>query len=450
MNSNLSYMLSRVSAVSTQTFKLESQNSNTAAAGQQIRVALPSNCLLSLRSISLLASATCGGSGARLPAKITSLIDRVSLEAGGVTIDGASMQQYGLLCHAKASLEGDKSGPGSHPAMVRAKNYHNNSTALTGTQVEAVSAADESFTFDFEHTFLGTCAPSVIDTSLLPDMVLVIQLHGNEVLSSVSGVSMAQFIVDGTQVPTYSLSHIRFTCEAIALGSGVYDQLVARKLADSGVLELPFKQYSTIIDTHSGSSRFHISCQSLDRIWACFRQSGYDDKGAPVVVNGHVEAGGFISATTGGSPTVQVGISGYDSGSVLGSGEEKYLGKYHDMYFGASNVTAQFQLNGSLTPGFGANAPEWLEISRNAVEKNGGEIPVKTLDQYKSNYSVICHRLTLPGSTVREIAGVDTRGINLSGSLNTTNVPANTNVVLFLEHTSVLQIGQNKQFSVIN
>ena len=275
-------MLSRVSAVSTQTFKLEPQNSNTAAAGQQIRVALPSNTLLNLKSIKMIASAACGGSGARLPAKITSLIDRVSLEAGGVTIDGSSLQQYGLLCHAKASLEGEKSGPCSHPEMIRAKNYHNNATALTGTQVEAITTADESFCFDFDHTFLGTCAPTVIDTSLLPDMVLVLQLHGNEVLSSVSGVSMAQFIVDGTKVPTFSLSHIRFTCEAISLGSGVYDQLVARKLADTGVLELPFKQYSTIIDSHSGSSRFHISCQSLDRIWACFRQTGYDDKGAPV------------------------------------------------------------------------------------------------------------------------------------------------------------------------
>ena len=108
-------MLSRVSAVSTQTFKLEPQNSNSASAGQQIRVALPSNTLLNLKSIKMLASAACAGSGARLPAKITSLIDRVSLEAGGVTIDGSSLQQYGLLCHAKASLEGDKSGPGSHP-----------------------------------------------------------------------------------------------------------------------------------------------------------------------------------------------------------------------------------------------------------------------------------------------------------------------------------------------
>ena len=83
----------------------------------------------------MLASAACGGSGARLPAKITSLIDRISLEAGGVTIDGSAMQQYGLLCHAKASLEGDKSGPGSHPEMVRAKNYHNNANPfMTGTR----------------------------------------------------------------------------------------------------------------------------------------------------------------------------------------------------------------------------------------------------------------------------------------------------------------------------
>ena len=93
-------MLSRVQAVSTQTFKLEAQNSTTAAAGSSIRVALPSNTLLNLKSIKLLASVTTAGSGVRLPAKIESLIDRVSIEAGGVTLDGSAMQQYGLLCQS--------------------------------------------------------------------------------------------------------------------------------------------------------------------------------------------------------------------------------------------------------------------------------------------------------------------------------------------------------------
>ena len=101
MNANLSYMLSRVSSVSTQTFKLDPQNSTSCSASGQIRVNLPSNTLLNLKSIKMIANVTTGGSGARLPAKINSLIDRVSLEAGGVTIDGASMQQYGLLCHAQ-------------------------------------------------------------------------------------------------------------------------------------------------------------------------------------------------------------------------------------------------------------------------------------------------------------------------------------------------------------
>ena len=118
MNANLSYMLSRVSSVSTQTFKLDPQNSTSCSASGQIRVNLPSNTLLSLPSIRMLSNITTGGSGARLPAEINSLIDRVSLEAGGVTIDGSAMQQYGLLCHARAVHEGAKDGPLSHPQMV--------------------------------------------------------------------------------------------------------------------------------------------------------------------------------------------------------------------------------------------------------------------------------------------------------------------------------------------
>ena len=79
-------MLSRVSSVSTQTFKLDPQNSTSSSPGQTIRVSLPSNTLLNLKSIKMLANVTLGGSGARLPPKINSLIDRVTLECGGVTI----------------------------------------------------------------------------------------------------------------------------------------------------------------------------------------------------------------------------------------------------------------------------------------------------------------------------------------------------------------------------
>ena len=65
MNANLSYMLSRVTSVSTQTFKLDPQNSTSCAASGQIRVALPSNTLLNLKSIKMIANVTTDGSGAR-------------------------------------------------------------------------------------------------------------------------------------------------------------------------------------------------------------------------------------------------------------------------------------------------------------------------------------------------------------------------------------------------
>ena len=100
----------------------------------------------------MLSNITTGGSGARLPAKINSLIDRVSLEAGGVTIDGSAMQQYGLLCHARAVHEGAKDGPLSHPQMVRERSYHaDGSAALVGTANESYASANDPFAFTFDH-----------------------------------------------------------------------------------------------------------------------------------------------------------------------------------------------------------------------------------------------------------------------------------------------------------
>ena len=100
MNANLSYMLSRVSSVSTQTFKLDPQNSTSSSAGQTVRCSLPSNTLLTLKSIRMICNVTTGGSGARLPPKINSLSDRVSLEAGGVIISGSA------YAHANLGTEG--------------------------------------------------------------------------------------------------------------------------------------------------------------------------------------------------------------------------------------------------------------------------------------------------------------------------------------------------------
>jgi hypothetical protein len=340
MNANLSYMLSRVQAVSTQTFKLNPQNSTTATANHQIRISLPSNTLLNLRSMKLLFRATTTGSGARLPSKIDSLIDSVRLEAGGVCIDGIGLSNYGLLRHAKDALLGDKTDSVlGHPEMVREKSYHNGGAPITGTAVETYAASDTFAVCNWEG-FLGSCEPSIIDTSLLPDLVLVIQLAGNEVLSSVAGVGFATFVQNGTGGCAFQLANLRLTCECIGLGSGVYDQLVSRAISERGMIELPFKQYFTQVDTHSGSTRFHVSSACLDRIWAVFRQQNFATQKAPVAIQGYKATGAFTAATTAGAVTQDIGLPQYESGGVLRTNGEKYRGAFHNMAFGDNGVTS--------------------------------------------------------------------------------------------------------------
>ena len=449
MNANLSYMMSRVSAVSTQTFKLTPQNSTSASPGQQVRISLPSNTLLNLRSLKLMFAANTEASsneGSRLPAKIASLVDRVVLEAGGVTIDGGSLNEYSTLLHAKHALEGDSCGPMSHPQIVRAKSYHSDANAMAQGNPEQY-ADNFDFVMPFDLGFLGSCEPSIIDTSLLPDLTVVIHLHSRDVISSSSNVALDSFKTAATSKNTnYNLSSIRLICECIGLGSGVYDQLVSRAISERGMVELPFKQYTSTLDNHSGVTRFHVSTQSLDRIWAIFRPDTYNDRGACVLVKGHKENGFAISGTDIGKPT-------YDLGGTYGlnNNSEKFIHKYHNFsgFSSRAGATLQFQLNGSLTPAFPGKPCEWLGMSMDSVEKNGYDIPVKTFDQYLNNYSVICHRLCLPGSSTREVAGLDSRGINLQCSLNSTGLASDTNVVVFCECTSTLQIGPNKQFSVV-
>ena len=87
---NVSYFLRRLSGFHTNVFKLMPQNTDTASAGKIIQVNLPTNALLNMKSFAFhfdAAATEAGGAGvARLPNKITSLIDRVEVMMGGVTV----------------------------------------------------------------------------------------------------------------------------------------------------------------------------------------------------------------------------------------------------------------------------------------------------------------------------------------------------------------------------
>jgi hypothetical protein len=108
--------------------------------------------------------------------------------------------------------------------------------------------------------------------------------------------------------------------------------MVSAMIAQKGYLEIPFKQYVGFSNTHSGSTRFTVATQSLDRIWFAFRNDNFATQGAPHRVKGFQKEGAFTSTATiaatqtAGAVTQDIGISEYNG--LLDTNKEKYIGAH--------------------------------------------------------------------------------------------------------------------------
>ena len=320
----LTYFLERLQGFSTNIFRLETQNNDTATANKILRFSIPSNALLNMRSFALHFNAkTNDGHGSRLPAKIDSLIERVEVTAGGVQLS-QGLNYYNVLRHAKDALLGDKTNSVcGHPDIVRTISPVDgygyvdandaNPAILSTTNGERYPSTHKQaqFTIDHWEGFLGTCEPKILDAAILPDIVISIYLADNNVLTNSAGVALdvdgsqdaannGTITRNGTAGATYELNNIHATIESIGLADSVYDNMVSSMIASKGFLEIPFKQYFSFTNTHDGSTRFSVASQSLDRIWFAFRASTYATQAAPIRVKGYKQKGAF---TSGGAIT---------------------------------------------------------------------------------------------------------------------------------------------------
>lgn len=459
----LTYFLDRLSGFSTNVFRLEAQNQDSATANKILRFTLPSNALLNMRSFALHFNAsaeTVAGtnSGGRLPAKIDTLIDRVEVACGGVQLSsGANF--YNVLRHAKDALEGDKTNPlYGHPNIVRETSYVDGST-ITGTNNESYPDGNKETQFCIDHFegFLSSCDPKIIDSSLLSDIVISIYLADNNVLSSCAGVALSgtgAADIDDTNATkaSYIMKNIHATIECIGLAGSVYNNMVAGMIASAGFLEIPFKQYFSFQDSVSNTMRFTVATQSLDRIWVAHRQDGFNTSAGAVLVRGHKISGAFVDDQSGQTAAdVDIGIPEFDIGGNFDYNSEKYVGQYVNFVEPPTNSKNlyQFQLNGAYYPQFRATFEEMAQISKNSVNKSG-KMCNYSLFTAKNNYSVQCIRLNMPESEYgRLISGLDTRSVSLNGYYTMDNVSSARTVNLFCECSSTLRIGAGRMIEVV-
>jgi hypothetical protein len=277
-----------MSGFSTNIFKLMPQGSPDAAPNSISRVTLPANALLNTRSFKLHFRASTTGTGARLPADLSTLVERIEVSAGGVQLSQGT-QFYNTLCNAKAAIMGSKcDSVTGHSEVVRLNKFDGNSVGnAAGDNEEYTSGTPH--VIDKWEGFLGTCEPKILDAAILPDLVVSIYWADNSVLASCSGTSTETAFITAASPATaaYTIKDIHASIETIGLADSVYDNMVSSMIAQKGFVEIPFKQYFSFSNIHTGASRFTVATQSLDRIWTAWRADGYNTLGAPVAVPGY-------------------------------------------------------------------------------------------------------------------------------------------------------------------
>ena len=171
LNPNLASFLQRLSGVSTNYFKLEPQNATTAVAGNIIRFTLPNNCLLNLNSIALMLNAkiTADAGEGRLANRIDSLIERYTVEAGGVQI-AQGFNGYNVFRHLKDNLTCEHlDATTGHTEVCRSKSYVTGAAISTSETYSSGGGATQ-FCINHWEGMLGSMSPSIIDTALMPEL----------------------------------------------------------------------------------------------------------------------------------------------------------------------------------------------------------------------------------------------------------------------------------------
>ena len=460
MQSALSYYANVLSGYSTNIFKLTPQGkTGDIRAGDIVTINLPSASIVDLRSFKTYFDVATTGTVTRLPPKIDSLFARVEVLAGGIQL-AQGTNFYNVLRHVKDALCEDKTNPVSgHPELERSiKSLDNialgNNPEPLASASTFIGTGESAYCVDYWEGFLGSAEPRFLDLSLLPDVQIRLYMAENSVLTNSTSAAAGAALVEaeGSAFTDYvapdgifTVQNLFATIECISLSDSSYDQMISDLMSSQTFLEVPFKAYYAFQQSHTGTSRFQVSSQSIDRIWSTFRYTGAN-------VTGAVASGRKYPHTAGGPP---VPVLSYTPNPVcesrIATGLEKYVAPWCCFQSPAADMDIQWQLNGAFLPQAPMSQTELLPLSLSSLPPGDFCPDELTMAQYLKSNFVSCVRLNMHGSEKsRIISGLDSRSSNLTGLMNTSNATVSDfDSMIFVECTSTLRIEAGKALSVV-
>ena len=401
---SLQYLSQRLVNYHRQALLLMPRSNSSARPGSLVSVTLPENTKVDLRTFAMHfkgeTSASPSGATSCFPKHIETIIDRISVDINGQTVDpGCSFSN--ILAKILFDFTMD-------PSMDSIRNV-----GMSGSDIEEYpdtnSYADYCITnwLGFLHA-----SPPVIDTAITGPITINLYLAPETVL--VSSANAASF--------TYALSDVRFTIDAISLDDMVYDGIIAKKL-EQGPVPISFPRWVSFMGSKSSSAStgmtFGVSAQSVDMLVGTLMNGKFN-----LVESGHYDPG--IKTST---------------------------------YFrrGSHALTgSQFTISGVTYPSFQPSVLQSFTQTVTALGINqsslgGADKNLNSYERYRDNFFAHCIRLNHPETEGSWTCGMDTRGAAVSMAYNTQGGPTTTEGVyplVFVGCTSTLYVGAFKQLQV--
>jgi len=442
---NLNYVAQSLAGWSVNNVKLTPSTLTTANAQDVTILTIPENSLVDLNTFSIagdLVGFTSGSGHSNhcvFPRNIESMIDLVTVEINGQTVDG-SLIGYNHWAKVRSDFVGQNAKT-ARSVLGMAKDYNKdgaafstatgadtttstlarvgytsgatntNTIGVTGTTATAISDPRSSsqnahpFAITNWHGFLGN--GHIIDTSILGTVrVLIRWVSNNAVMGAGS---------------SYQIQNLRAYVNVCDVSDGLYYNSLQQILAN-GVLTLPFKRYVSFggpAVQGSSAVRFSISTQSLDAVYAMLLPATTDK--TPATTANAVAP--YFKRSTG---TLTNGVA-----------------------------FAQFDVNSCSYPQYQVTPMDAWYLLQNTLGVTSSDM-LGAVDQL--NPSTWVNDLCLwsfrfnhsPGVSAPK-SGLDSRGLSLSAVCNFTCNGSGPNALPFIvcESSAYLQIGAYRSLSVV-
>ena len=405
--SNMLYGTSRLQNYSKNKFRLLPTSASTLGAFGIIQVPIVQGTIVDLASLKLQMKVSATGSSAsgiatdeiyaRLPADVSSLIQRVEVLVNGVLVNGSS-SDYGSCARLRKLCMGTFDRDQSIDRAVS----HASISSVDANEVSEVVMKDWLGTLFAGGEEGASCR--FLHTGLCGDITLRIQLGGNNVLvgkqqgQAINANYTTPEAIANAKLMSYKVEDIKFSIEAVSMPDD-YEVLLMKDLM-AGSLEVGYEEmYSFPLQNITGDSfenRFSVSTRSLNQLYAGVRDSNFQTTG----VRAHL------------------------MDNVVGDAIVSNAYRFRAYPDPTKQLAWQFSVNNQKHPNYPADLIEACADTASVENRNGVSGRGNLITSFESFKDGVCvfplslkHNGGMAGMASTSCAsGLDTRSTNMSGT----------------------------------